>query len=80
MKDVQNYVIRADYYDNGSVVPLAVTIGTHSYFISRITSNTKEFDGNTAKTIITCESGSDMCFWLCFSSGKWICKKMKRDE
>lgn len=32
------------------------------------------------ETFIICESVEDMCFWLCFSDGKWKVQIMDIDD
>ena len=74
MTDLKNFVIRADYYDDGSIVPISVTFNKQSHFVNHILKNVKGF--NTEGSIVTyidCISGN-IRFSFAFADGKWECQ------
>lgn len=80
MTDLENFVVRADYYDNGAVAPIAITFNNHSHFINYITRNKRGVasDGSLL-TYIECISGN-LKFNLVFNNSTWHCQYEEVDN
>ncbi len=65
--------IRADFYADGSIVPIGVTYPNgHSAFINAIEQTYQNIsDSGRREYRFLCCAGKDT-FWLAFSDGKWM--------
>ena len=66
------YVVRADYYSDGTIVPLGITITNKSYFINIIKSTRRYYKDGEIVTEFICES-NEIKFILQYIHGKWRC-------
>ena len=68
-----NYIVRADYYPNGEVVPLGITDGQgNSLFLKKIKAY-RELEDNSLS--FECLTNSNQTVILSFIDGKWVVKE-----